>query len=43
MANGLFAGVLDPVRRINLANDAPVLLIIDWDESVFVLEFRFQR
>src|SRR5262249_2060874 len=42
-AAGLLAGVLDPGRRVDLADHAPVLLIGDRDEAVLVLEFRLER
>src|ERR1051326_8360172 len=42
MRTGLFAGVLDPVRRIDLANDVPIPLVLDRDEAVLVLELGLQ-
>src|SRR5580700_766088 len=43
LVDRLFAGVLDAIGGIDLADDAPVFLIGDRYETVLFLEFRLQR
>src|SRR5690242_2807825 len=37
-----FAGIFHPGRRVDLADDAPVLLVVDRDEAVLLLELGLE-
>src|ERR1700688_484368 len=39
----LLAGVFHAVRRVDLADHAPILLVGDRHKAIFVLEFRLER